>query len=461
MLQLPVHSYRLRSLPASGARLVNCYAEPLPAGAKTPVLLTRAPGLSTWTTVGDGPIVAMHAALGLLFVVSGSKLYSVTSAGVATERGTIGTPDNVDIDSNGSSVVVVNEPNAYYWDGSTFGQITDTDFTSRGAGDVEFIDNYLLFREPDSGRFFGSDLASATSYDALNFATAEGFPDDLVGLKVDRRQVILLGSETTEIYDNTGRSGFPFERTIGGFMPTGCLNGRTVAANDQTVLWLANDKTVRALAGNTAVRVSTHAVEQFIATATVDEASAFAYSIDGHNFYVLSFPEGAWSYDSTTNEWHERQTYDRDDWVPSCSARAFGLDLLGSSVDNKIGSVSPTTYTEYGTTQRMEWTYQPIYAENRLAFHDRLEIVLETGVGLTSGQGSDPEIMLSYSDDGGITWTSLPNRKLGQIGEYRKRVVWHRLGAARQRVYRCAISDPVKVAVTDTQILVRGGRIGA
>jgi hypothetical protein len=105
----------------------------------------------------------------------------------------------------------------------------------------------------------------------------------------------------------------------------------------------------------------------------------------------------------------------------------------------------------------MEWTYQPIYAESRLAFHDRLEIVLETGVGLVTGQGSDPQMMLDYSNDGGQTWTALPTKDIGAIGRYDTRVVWSRLGSARQRVYRASVSDPIPVNLTDTQVEVREG----
>jgi hypothetical protein len=130
-----------------------------------------------------------------------------------------------------------------------------------------------------------------------------------------------------------------------------------------------------------------------------------------------------------------------------------------AKITNKVGYLDPDTYTEWSNTVRMEWTYQPVYAEQRLAFHDRLEIVLETGVGLTSGQGSAPVMMLDYSNDGGQTWTSLPNKSIGAIGRYDTRVVWNRLGSSRQRVYRASVSDPVKVNLTDTQIECRGGRV--
>lgn len=459
-LQLPVATYQLRSRPASPSRIVNAYAEALPPGSRNSALLTRAPGIKAWTTVGSGSIAGMHVALGNLYVVSGSSLYKVDANKNATLLGSVGSPGNVDIDSNADSVVVVNEPDAFYYDGSTFGQITDSDFTSRGAGDVEFLSNWLLFREPDTGRFFGADLGSATSFDSLNFATAEGSPDEMVGLKVDHLQAVLFGEKSVEIWDNDSSAGdFPFARAVNGFVELGCLNGQSIAKLDNSIFWLASDFTVRRLQGVTPVRVSTHAIEQRIVDATISTARGFTYTQDGHLFYVLTFAEGTFVYDATNDLWHERQTYGADNWKWSHAVEFNGQILVGDTTSNAIGQIDPHTYADLGSTQRMEWTYSTVYAEQVRVFHDRLEMVFEAGVGLTSGQGSDPEVMLDYSDDGGRTWKSAPNKKLGQLGQYRQRVVWHALGSSEQRVYRGAISDPVSVTLLDTVLEARGGRV--
>jgi hypothetical protein len=454
---LPLESYE--KPPASTAKLLNCHIEQLPPNAKTPVMITRSDGVLTWATIGTGPIRGMIAALDSLFVVSGTKLYEVDSAGTGTELGDVGAIASIDMERNTDSVVVVNTPDAYYWDGATFAQITDADFTSRGASQVEFADNYLLFLEPNSGRFFGADLGSATSFDALQFATAESVPDDLVGMKVDHQQAVLFGTESVELWQNTGVSGFPFERVINGFVEIGCFNGNSVAKLDNSVVWLANDYTVRRLDGVTPVRISTHGVEASIQNATISTASAFSYSKGGHLFYVLSFNEVTWVYDATTQKWHERQTYGSNRWNFAAHASVYGYELVGSSTNGQIGILDHSTYTELSATQRAHWVYQPIYAENRFAFHDRLEVVCKTGVGVTTGQGSDPQLMMDYSDDGGITWNSLPNKSIGPIGQYQKRVEWRGLGCAQQRVYRGAVSDPVAIQITDTIIDVRGGRV--
>lgn len=466
-LTLPIASYRLRSRQASPSRLVNCFPEALPADAKTALILTATPGIASFTTAGDGPIRAMHysPALDLVFVVSAGTLYKINSAGTATSLGSVGAGgvNTIDMDDNGSNVVVVNTPLAYQSDGSSFGQISDADFTARGATDVEFCDNFMLFVDHDSGRFFGSDLGSVTAYDALNFATAEGAPDKLVGMKVDHRQVALFGSHSLELWENTGITGFPFERSVNGFIEIGCAAGRTIAKLDNTIFWLASDLTVRRLDGSTPVRISTHAVEQAVTTeslaGTLTEAKAYTYTQEGHAFYVLTLAGGTRVLDVTTGEWHERQSYGYDTWLAQSHCFAFGKHLVGSAVSNKIGYLDPSTHSEWSATRRMEWTYQPVYADGARAFHDRLEILFEAGVGLTSGQGSDPLVMLEYSDDFGQTWTSLPTRSIGAKGEYSARVVWNALGSSRARVYRVAVSDPVQITVADTQAVVRGGRL--
>ena len=546
-LNLPIHTYQLRSRPASPARLVNCMPEQVPPDAQknaVPAILIRAPGVKAWTTVGDGPIRGMYAAhielttghIEYLYVVSGQKLYYVDTAKAVTEIGTVGGGGRIDIDSNLNWVVVVNEPDGYSWRGThtgthtgannvggtdtegimedsaasfppgklvgetisnttdlsagiitantettvtvilangtgddwdtsdaytinTFAKIADDDFISRGAGDVEFLDDFMIFREPDSARFFIAEYGSTSDFDALQFAIADSSTDDLVGMIEDHRQLLLFGTKSLELWENTGAFGVPFERNINGVIPKGCLNAATIAAVDYSVYWVAEDNTVRRLDGLTPMVVSTHAVEQFIAAATASTLEAFTYDQEGHFFYVLTADEGTFVLDLRTSEWHERETYAKNNWQPRQYAQFAGKELVGDSNSNKIGEIDPDTFADWGGIQRMEWTYQTVYAKGQRAFHNRLEIVMETGVGLTTGQGSAPKIMLQYSDDGGKTWQAMPDKDLGALGDRDVRAVWWNLGSARQRVYRAAVSDPIAITVLDTILEVDGGRL--
>lgn len=90
-------------------------------------------------------------------------------------------------------------------------------------------------------------------------------------------------------------------------------------------------------------------------------------------------------------------------------------------------------------------------------FHQRLQIDLETGVGLVDGQGEDPQIMLRWSDDGGHTWSNEHWRSAGRLGQYRRRAVWWQLGRSRDRIYEMVVSDPVAWHIVDAYLDVTPG----
>lgn len=454
-IPLPFCSYRVRSTPASTARLQNCHIAALPAGAKTPTVLERVAGPKTFATVGTGPIRGKHTFDGDDFTVSGTSLYRVASDGTATLVGSIPGIGGVSMDNNPQYLVIVAEPNAYYTDGTTVTQITDADFTVLGAKRVRFCKNYMVFQAAgNTGVFFWADVGSVVNYDALSYATAEGRPDPLAGIESDHGQFIALGETSVEIFDVTPNG---FESAINGAIEIGCFNGDTVCRFDNSVAWVADDYTVRRLAGTTPQQISTPAVEQFLSSVDVSTLRAYAYSQDGHFFYVLCCASGCFVYDVKSGEWAERGTYPDVYFRWQFHAYAHGRHYVGDFYSGAVCYFDPLTYTDNDGIQRMSWRYQPIYAENRTVVHRSFEVVLEVGVGITTGQGSDPEIMLAYSDDGGVTWTNLPNKKIGRMGEYRTRVRWSGLGSSSQRVYECAVSDPVRIAVVDTIVDVQGG----
>jgi WD40 repeat protein len=73
---------------------------------------------------------------------------------------------------------------------------------------------------------------------------------------------------------------------------------------------------------------------------------------------------------------------------------------------------------------------------------NRLELIMETGVGLAIGQGSDPEVMISCSADGGQTFGPEHFIKVGKGGEYMKKVEWYNIQSGYEFVFRIRFSDP-------------------
>lgn len=451
-MDLPFSTYQHFSPVVGAERLLNCYAEQQPRTGKGPMAVIRCHGIATGVTPGTGPGRGVYRWQGQLYCVSGSTLYQITSAHTAVSIGSIAGSGLVSFAETPTQLVICDVSASYTYDGTTLAQITDSDFVD-GAQCCS-IDGYVLFRRDATGIFFSSDLADASSYDALLYATAEGLADNIVGIIADHRQAILAGEFSTEIWYNAGVSGFPFIRDANGFIELGCKAGKSLAKVDNSVFWLASDLTVRKLEGLTPRRVSTHGIEQLISTYTTSDAFGFGYTQNGHLFYVLTFPtsDATLVYDATTDLWHERQSYGIGRWRPVGAAFAYDRCYVQDYETGKVGYLDQETFSDWGDTQRCLMTFPDVYNNGNVLRHISLQMIAETGVGLSTGQGSDPQVTLEISNDSGRTWLTLPTKSLGEIGEYKTRLKWNRLGASRYRRYRLSISDPVKFVIANAEL---------
>lgn len=451
-------AYQSQSLPVSAQRCVNLYAEKAPRG-RTNVALFGTPGLVRWATVGEGPIRGIHEMVGLLYVVSGTEVYKLDRSKAATRLGTVHGCDSVIMQDNGFQILLLvgqGAGDAYVVTSTDVNRITDPDFP--GAGSATFLDQYLIISEPDSARFHISALLDVTSWDALDFATAEANTDKLLRVFADHRELWLLGEESAEIWTNTGISPFPLERQSGTFVERGIAAPDSAVKLDNTVYWIGDDSIVYRSEGYIPTGVSQHGIEGVLQRSDLSDVHAFTHTLDGHPFYVIRKPNAfTYAYDVRTKLWHERQTYGRDDWRVTGHARAFGKDFV---IDEAaIYELDPDVYTDDGgTIQRIAASPQ-LWADAQRAHMKNLVVDMEAGVGLTTGQGSDPQAMLRISDDGGRSWSNERWAGIGKIGENEQQARWNRLGQFRQRVLELTISDPVKTVILGAYSDTQGARL--
>ena len=459
-----VHSYQARALPLSAQQIVNLYAEAAPQDAKSPVVLYGTPGIKAFAaSVGDGPIRGLHDFVNTLFAVSGNTLFEVDSAGTATNRGTINTSTGpVSMSHNQAStaqMIIVDGTDGWIYSGTTLTQITDVDFFA--ADVVDFQDQYFILNRSGTGQFFLSNLNAGSAYTATDIANAEGDPDNLISLISNHRELWLFGKNTTEVWYNSGASDFPFTRFEGAFLERGCAAAFSVAEDFNTVFWLAEDRIIYKADGYSPVPISNHGIDEAIRKYnTISDAEAFIYTMGGHKFYVLTFPveKATWVYDITTGLWHERESFGLGRWRVSSHVDIYGKHLVGDFQDGKIGELDLDTFDEYGSTMQGLATGPSVYDDRQRIFHHRFELDIESGVGLTTGQGSDPQVWLNWSDDGGHTFSArAPFRSMGKIGAYRHRLRWLCLGQARQRIYKLTVSDPIKRSFVAAHLTAEAG----
>jgi hypothetical protein len=465
-------SYTLRSVNVDCQRCINLYPEINEQGTGKEGEVKSfhgTPGLSSLATIGDGPIRDTYTASnGTLYVVSGNKLYSVSSSWVGTLKGTLNTSTGpVSMADNGTHLMLVDGTYGYVLTiaSSVFAQITDPDFP--GADQVTYQDGYFIFNRPGTETFFISGLDDVT-FDALDIQTSDAIPDVIVGLISDHRDLWVFGEQTIEVFFNSGNADFPFERVQGAFIEHGCAARFSIAKMNNTVFWLGKDDKGAGMIfeaqGYQPKRISTHAIEYAIAGyGDVSTARAWCYQENGHHFYVINFPNAStsWAYDTTTGLWHER-CYNNQGLLERHRAEthafAYSTHVVGDYETGKIYSLSSSTYTDDGAEIMRRRRAPHISSGLKNVFHQSLQLDMETGTGLDgSVQGSDPQVMLRFSDDGGHTWSNEKWVSFGRIGQRKARAIWRRLGRSRDRVYEVTISDPVKVVIIGAEIDVVSG----
>lgn len=467
-------SYQAQSLNVDAQACVNWFPEfhPLGTGKEKEIAsLVPTPGLNLLLTLDTSPTRGAWAASnGTLFWVAGNKLYSISSAWSETELGTLNSSTGpVSMADNGTYLVIVDGTDGYTWnmDTSTFAEITDEHFSS--SDQVTYQDGYFIFNKSGTGQFFISGLNDVT-FDGLDISSAEGNPDNVVGVIANNQNLFVFGKKTTEVFYNSGDADFPFVRIQGAVIDVGCSAAFSIQKILGELFWLGGDDTgsgiIYKMSGYQPVRISTPAIESIIRAidqSTISNTTAWVYQQGGHAFYAINLPgvSSTWVFDVSTNLWHERKyqtLFGADRHRAQCHANAYGKNIVGDYEDGKVYFLDQTKYTDNGTSIIRQRSAPHFSDGLARIFHNSFQLDMETGVGLDgTGQGTNPQAILQWSDDGGHTWSDERWADIGAIGKKKTRVIWRRLGSARDRVYRVTIADPIKAVLIGAEIGVEKG----
>lgn len=431
-------SYVDSTKPLSIQDTINWIPEVSEQGQK---LLTPA-GLQSFAELTKNKCRGMMAWEGLLWAVYGENLFSISSGGMVTDRGYVGGSSPVSMCANALQLVIVSAGVGYYYDG-TLHSISGL----TGPNTCAFLDQYIIF-DGMGGQFQISGLNSAGSIDPLDFATAESAPDDTVAVLVDHQELLIGGTETIEVWVNTGDADFPFQRTQGSLIERGIGAPHSWRKMDNSNVWVDNLGMVQSMAGHSPQRISTHAIEQEIANylENLDEIVAWTYVDKGHWFYVLQMPDNGKTFvwDANTKQWHRRKSYGFDCWRARYHAQIYGKHLMGDAFTNTLWDMVEGVYTEGEDPMVSERFTHYLHQEDLPVSQHSLWLKFDTGQGTVSGQGQFPLVDIRWSDDGGYTFANFRQRSLGETGQYNKNIRVHGMGKFKDRVFHLRVSDPVK-----------------
>lgn len=354
--------------------------------------------------------------------------------------------------------------------GLNFSELPSTDGAFAGGSVVDIVDNYFIYNRPNTQQYAASDVLSPITY-GLSFASKFTGPDDLVSLIVDHGQIYLLGEKTSEVWADVGTFPFPFQRIPGASSQHGIAAQFSMARFGNSFAYVSrNDRgqaVIVQMNGYFPQRISTHAVENTLVNQTISDAVAYTYQLEGHECYVVTFPtlELTWVYDGATGLWHKwlwtdtQNNYKRH--RSNCGALFQNQFLVGDYENGQIYRLDPNNYTDNGTHIRRMRRCPHLVADFQRQYFDELQLQFQPGVGLQGIEtfplgdndiGINPQAMLRWSNDGGSTWSNEHWAGIGKVGKYQNRIIWRRLGQARDRIYEVVVTDPVKAVIVSANL---------
>ena len=345
-----------------------------------------------------------------------------------------------------------------------FGRMTDPALVP--ADRLIFIEGWILANQANSRTFICSGPTPYTqTFPGAFFALKDSSTDNLVTMMEMNREAWFIGERIAEVwYNNSGQNAnFPFSRVPGVGPQVGCSAKHSIARLATSLIWLAKNEQGENVVIRTEQyawsRISNHAIETAISSyPLVSDAIGFAYEEAGHTFYQLTFPTAdvTWVYDMTASTqlgkpcWHQRASFDpvagqyhRD--RANCFMNLQNLRLVGDYTSGQIHQMSRSVYTDAGFPLRAQRRCKHIWKKDdrTRVSQSSLQIEFTPGIGLQAGQGSNPQAMARWSNDGGFTWSNEHWLPIGAAGATKNRAKINRLGRARDRIYEVNVSDPV------------------
>lgn len=435
-----------RSAKSTAESLINGYAEKAPENSRTAIRIMASPGsvaVHTFTDQANGlQVTGFHVVKdGTLYAFTRTGVYKIFADNSVALISPLSIQGPISSADNGTHLVFVDGTRGYYIENDVVQQILDVDF--KQSASVCFLDGYFIFCEQGTGRFFISGLYDV-SFDPLEFAEAEANPDDAIAVISDHRELWVMGAKTAEVFYNNADTDFPFIRIAGAVIEHGLAGVHAWARGDSSLVFLSNQGLIMRCVGYQAQRISTHAVETDIKARGWENCRIFSYIDEGHTFFQVNFPDRTWCYDTATGLWHVKKHSDYKRHHAGAYAYAYRRHYIGHFAKPQV-LIMDTAYTQDdGRPLTTEAIMPPIAANQEMLAFDELEIMTEVGEGTATGEGANPKAVLSYSDDGGKTWSNDREASLGRAGKHQTRVRWRRLGSARERTFRVRISSPVK-----------------
>jgi len=158
-----------------------------------------------------------------------------------------------------------------------------------------YLDTYTVIASPN-GELFTSNANDPTTWNALNYITAEAEPDQLVGIGKHLNYIVTFGQWSIDwFYDAGTYPGSPLAVAAPYHIELGCANGDSIVSFENIIVWVGTSRdagpSVYAISGTAPTKLSTPFIDRILQNSTLADIRAYSLRINGHTFYVLTLAD--------------------------------------------------------------------------------------------------------------------------------------------------------------------------
>lgn len=387
------------------------------------------PGITTKATTGFGADRGGINWNNVCYRVIGSKLVRVNSNWSIDTLGDVGPGGPCSFDYSFDNLIVGSGGSLFYWNATAgFRQVTDTDLGT--VIDVIYVDGYTM--TTDGTSLVVTELNDPMAVDPLKYGSSEESPDAITGLVHMHGEVYALNRYTTQVFQNIGGTGFPFQTVKTATVPYGCVGPRAKCKFMGTVAFVGGRENgapgVYLLGPGDASKLSTGELDDALAALSDDELAAVWVECRTNNDderLIVHLPSESWGFSSQVTKKSAVKTWCRYVTSTGVSGRyegrglvyCYGQWIVGSS-SGQVGVLDWNTAQHYGADVGWQFDTTLIYNEANRGILTGIELIGTPGRG-----NDDGRVFFSYTKDGEV-WSMERSTPSGKLGQHRKRVAW-------------------------------------
>jgi hypothetical protein len=317
-----------------------------------------------------------------------------------------------------------------------------------------------------SGFAYSVDGVHGSAFDPIDIAAKTGSADNIVAAPTVHGELWLIGALTSEVWYDAGAADFAYQRIQGAYVDHGCAAPYSIASVDISLLWLSQDRQGNCIVvmteGYSVKRVSPHALEaEWQTYSDISDAIGYVHQIEGHAFYVLTFPtaDRTYCYDLSENQWHRRASIDGNGVLhrhrSNCFAFAYGLNLVGDYQNGNLYNLTNEAFTDNGVDIPRIRQFPHLVEDGKRVVYDSFQADMATGQIAEGETATAPQVFLRWSDTRGFSYGNSVAQSMGGPGEYQVSPQWNRLGYGRDRVFEISWTANADTALQGCWVKVR------